>query len=246
MNTHTTRSEKETQNRETLYDLYKNNPIPEDEQLSQLGLFVNRQSLSRILYMDELYQKVIGIPGSIMEFGVRWGQNMSLWTNMRGIYEPFNYTRKIIGFDTFDGFVGTSEKDGAGEIIKEGSYNVTEGYKDYLNRVLCEHEKNCPISHIVKAYTVKGDVSKTLPKYLKENPHTIVSLAYFDFDIYAPTIKSLELIYDLIPIGGVIAFDELNHPMFPGETRAVKDFFDGLGIGLQRSKYSTVQAFVIK
>ena len=39
-----------------------------------------------------------------MEFGVRWGQNLITLNNLRGIYEPFNHSRKIIGFDTFEGF----------------------------------------------------------------------------------------------------------------------------------------------
>ena len=61
-----------------------------------------------------------------MEFGVRWGQNLVTLSNLRGIYEPFNYSRKIIGFDTFEGFPSVHEKDGTHQSIEKGAFNVTE------------------------------------------------------------------------------------------------------------------------
>lgn len=82
------------------FDLYKNSPLPRGEILDNLGLFCRRQSLSRIITMNKLYEMVVNTHGVIMEFGVRWGQNLALFQSFRGMYEPFNYNRKIIGFDT--------------------------------------------------------------------------------------------------------------------------------------------------
>ena len=48
-----------------------------------------------------------------MEFGVEWGSTLSLLIKLRSIHEPYNYSRKIIGFDTFSGFTNkltTEEK----------------------------------------------------------------------------------------------------------------------------------------
>ena len=36
----------------------------------------------------------------VIEFGVRWGANLGLFQSLRGMYEPFNYNRKIVGFET--------------------------------------------------------------------------------------------------------------------------------------------------
>ena len=83
-----------------------------------LGLFLDSKSLSRILFMDYLYKKNIDLQGVVMEFGVRWGQNCSLFSALRGIYEPFNRHRKIIGFDTFTGFPSVSKKDGKTALAK--------------------------------------------------------------------------------------------------------------------------------
>src|SRR5687767_6385427 len=107
----------------------KNCPIPTEELLENLGLFINRRALSRMLFMHELYQQIIQVHGVVMEFGVRWGQNLALFESFRGMYEPFNHYRKIIGFDTFEGFPSVDVKDGRADIASVGAYSVTKGYE---------------------------------------------------------------------------------------------------------------------
>jgi len=76
----------------------------------------------------DLYRRALDVHGVVMEFGVRWGSNLALFQSLRGIYEPYNYTRKIIGFDTFAGFPSVSEQDGDDAVIAPGAYGVSEGY----------------------------------------------------------------------------------------------------------------------
>lgn len=73
-----------------------------------LGLYLTRQTLSLINFVQSLYQMPLPVRGVIMEFGARWGQNMAL----RGMREPFNYTGSIVGFVTFEGFPKISAEDG--------------------------------------------------------------------------------------------------------------------------------------
>ena len=65
------------------------------------SLFASRQEITRVLYYNQIYQNLLNKPGVIMEFGVEYGSTLSLLSKFRGIYEPYNYSRKIIGFDTF-------------------------------------------------------------------------------------------------------------------------------------------------
>ncbi len=44
-----------------------------------------------------------------------------------------------------------------------------------------------------------------------------------DLDIYKPTLDTLKLVVNRIPKGGIIAFDELNHSDYPGETIATME-----------------------
>ena len=189
--------------------MYKNTPLPEDQQLNNLGLFIESKWLSRILFMDFLYKQIVETQGVVMEFGTHWGQNSALFTTLRGIYEPFNRHRKIIGFDTFKGFPSINKNDGDSD---------------------CE-----------------GDASIELEKYLNREKHTVIALAYFDFDLYEPTKRCLELIKDRITKGSIIGFDEVNDPDSPGETLALMETMGLNNIKLKRYKYcSRVSYFEVE
>jgi|APLak6261703504_1056268.scaffolds.fasta_scaffold00952_4 hypothetical protein len=238
-------SEKEVSIRQGLIRNFKECPIPDNEIFSNLSLFMSRQNLSQLLFVNEMYQHIVGVHGVIMEFGVRWGRNMALYESLRGIYEPFNHNRKIIGFDTFEGFPSVNEKDGNSDIIEVGAYSVTRNYDEYLTQILDYHEQESPISHIKKYELVKGDAVSSIEQYLARNPQTIVSLAYFDFDIYEPTVACLNAIKDRLTKGSVIGFDELNHKDYPGETLALKEV---LGLGnyqIRHSKFSPTQSYIV-
>lgn len=183
---------------------------------------LQRQTLSRILYYDKLYRMIVDVPGVICEFGVQWGSTLAQLISLRGIYEPYNYRREIIGFDTFEGFVNTSEERD-GSHLSDGDFGVYDGYEERLDEVLTLHENNCPIPHIKKFKLVKGDVSRTVPEWIEANPHAIVAMAIFDMDIYKPTRDALETILPRLTKGSVLVFDELGSPDFPGETTAVNE-----------------------
>jgi len=238
-------SQNEQNSRNYFFELYKQNKIIDNEQLSNLGVFIKRQEFTKQLFFNEIYKEVVNVHGVIMEFGVRWGQNLVTLNNLRGIYEPYNYSRKIIGFDTFEGFPNVSKKDGGHKIIKKGAFGVTEDYKNYLEDILSYHETEAPLSHIKKNYLIKGDASIELKKYLDQHPETIIAFAYFDFDIYEPTLKCLELIKPFLTKGSILGFDELNDPQFPGETLAVKEVLGLNNIRIQRNKFSGIQSYYV-
>jgi len=238
-------SDQERDLRSEFHELYRNSPIPPAEELATIGLFINRQTLSRILIMHEMYQQVLDVPGVILEFGTRWGQNMALFENFRGMYEPFNHTRKIVGFDTFEGFPSVDPQDGSADIVGEGQLGVTDEYEEYLDRVLAYHEAESPISHLKKHEVIKGDVTETVPEWLDAHPETVIALAYCDLDLYEPTRACLEAIRPRLTKGSVVGFDELNHPEFPGETAAVMEVFGLENIRLRRSRLSTFPSYMV-
>ena len=225
--------------------LFRESPIPDDELLSNLALFISRQNLSRILFMHELYLKALSVHGVVMEFGVRWGQNLALFQNFRGIYEPFNHNRKIIGFDTFSGFPSIHSKDGLSDIARVGAYKTSDKYEESLEAIMNYHESESPISHLKKFEIVKGNAVTELKSYLERNPQTIVAFAYFDFDLYEPTKECLAAIKPHLTKGSVIGFDELNSADFPGETLALQEVFGLENIALYRSSLSPMQSYFV-
>ncbi len=218
---------------ERLARLFRASPVPDDEVLPNLGMFLTSKNLSRILFFHELYKKIVGTHGIVVEFGVRWGQTLSILAALRGIFEPFNRHRKIVGFDTFTGFKGLSDKDGARCQSADGSFSVSPDYETYLGELLDLQEALNPIPHLKKWELVKGDAVETVPRYLGEHPETIISMAVFDFDIYTPTRAALEAIQPHLTKGSILVFDELCDDIFPGETLALQEV---LGINNVRIK----------
>jgi hypothetical protein len=233
----------ENLNRNFIINQLRNSPIPESELINNLGLYLNRQSLSRILFMAELYQKIIEVHGVIMEFGVRWGQNLALFSSLRGMLEPYNYNRKIIGFDTFEGFPSVDKKDGG--FVHKGDYAVVNGYEEILETILTYHESESPISHKKKFELVKGDATVTINDYLMRQPETIIAFAYFDFDIYLPTKKCLDAILPRLTKGSILAFDELNCPQFPGETLALMEVVGLSKFAIKRSPLNPLISYLV-
>ena len=65
-------SNKEAKNRSKLIKLIKDWPNTDELFQRNLGLFINRIGLMRILFMNEMYTKTLDITGDVFEFGCRW------------------------------------------------------------------------------------------------------------------------------------------------------------------------------
>lgn len=176
--------------------------------------------------MDALYRKITDVPGVIMEFGVLHGRHLAAFTALRSIYEPYNSLRRVVGFDTFVGFPDIADVDRVTPSAVEGRFAVPEHEVDHLREVLASHEVDEPFGHTQRSFVVQGDVRETVPQYLEENPETVIALAYFDLDLYEPTRATLDAIRPYLVRGSILAFDELAHPKWPGETIALREFMD--------------------
>lgn len=239
------RSDAQRLHRLELTRLFRERPLPDDELLLNLGLFNRSSMVAKLLFLDEAYRLIKPIPGVIMEFGIWWGNNVVTFENLRAVHEPFNQTRRIIGFDTFAGYANvSSEKDIQSETIKEGAYSVSEGYKPYLDAVMQFHEQENVLGHLGKNETISGDVIDTVPQYFVDHPETIVALACFDLACYEPTKACLEALMPHLVPGSVIMFDELNNAKYPGETVAFKELMGDFKYRIRRSEYFPDRTFL--
>jgi hypothetical protein len=233
----------ESDRRTHMARLLRQSPIPDRELMLNVGLYLTPQTLSRVLFMDHLYRQILETQGIVVEFGCRWGQNTSLFTSLRGIYEPFNRLRKVVGFDTFDGFVSVVSEDG--KHVSAGDYGTVPGYEAHLGQVLAMQERESPLGHLKKHELIKGDATKTFPEFLKRHPQTIVALAYFDFDLYEPTRDCLKELQPFLTKGSVIGFDEVNDETTPGETVALREVF-GLGkYAVKHYRYNARTSYLV-
>jgi hypothetical protein len=220
------------------------------EKMQAFPRFVSRQQQAIYLYKWELFKQILDVHGSIFEFGVYMGSGLFSFANFSSILEPFNYQRKIVGFDTFDGFPDIDTADlksrDPSEKLVPGGFRVGDDLHDQLQRSIEQFDTNRPIGHVQKVELVKGDIMETLPKFISDNPHTLISLLYLDLDLYKPTKLVLELLYDRIVPGGIIAFDELNNQKWPGETTAYLEFFKGRGGSLKKMHFEPLRSYFVK
>ena len=201
--------------------IFEQSKCPAKDKIESFPKYVRRQKIARFLAQYEIFKRQLHIKGSIVECGVHHGSGVMTWAKISSTLEPYNYRRKIIGFDTFAGFPTVSKIDQNRPEVKEGMF--AEGYDVYaeLTEVIKEYDDNRFINQIPKVELVKGDANLTIPQYLKENPHLIISLLFLDFDIYEPTRTALESFLSRMPKGSILAFDEINNQEWPGETVAL-------------------------
>lgn len=229
-------TEEVIKNREKLINLFKTTPLPVEQLMTNLHMYMRSTILAKVLYLNELYEQILKTPGCVFEFGAWWGANMVTFENLRTVYEPYNYTRKIIGFDTFNGYENLSEKD-KGALMINNNYATTQKYEDYLQTLLEYHRHENAMPNKKKYEIIKGDVTKTIKEYLKIHPETIIALAYFDMQVYTPTKVALEAILPYLTKGSVIAMDEINHEDFQGETIAFQEVIGTRNCRLIKSRY---------
>ncbi|MEK9669516.1 MAG: TylF/MycF/NovP-related O-methyltransferase [Gammaproteobacteria bacterium] len=219
--------------------------------LMNFPAFIRRRDVVRFLSHYELFKNVIDLPGCIIELGVSKGTSLLTWGHFMETFCPGDRTRKVFGFDHFQGLQGFTEKDGkifegdkAGKEVGgwKAPQHATEQLVDLFN-------EDCLVPNIERIELVDGDIFETLPKFIHEHPGLRISLLHLDLDLYEPTKFSLELLFDRVIKGGVIVFDEYGLIPWEGEANAVDEFFASRNLEPQIQKHPftvTPSGFLVK
>lgn len=215
-----------------------------DIKLEGFPKYVRRQHLKRFLAMYELFKLALPVKGSVVECGVFRGFGLMSWAKLSTILEPENLTRRIYGFDTFDGFPSLSPRD-ENQHTQTHVGDLRASSYDELLQLIALYDQDRFLGHIPKISLVKGDISLTVPKFVEENPHLLVSLLFIDCDLYEPTKAALRHFLPRMPRGAVLAFDELDNPQWPGETLAMLEETTGRSIALRRMEWDPYISFAI-
>jgi len=194
--------------------------------------------ISKILAHYELYKITQDLPGAIVECGVFKGSSLVRFTSFRDLFgNPFS--KKIIAFDMFGKFPETKyepDKKGRESFIKgAGNESIS---REQLMEVL-EHKG---ISKNVEL--IEGDITKTVPSYLESHPELRISILNLDTDIYEPAVTILENLFPRIIDGGVLILDD--YGTFPGETKAVEEYFKDKNVKIRKFPFCMTPCYVIK
>lgn len=219
-------------------DYFQQSPLPTELKLANFTKYVRRQDISRFLAKNELFKLQLDIPGVIIECGCYAGGGLMTFAQLSSIYEPYNHQRRVYGFDTFSGFPSLADKDrGSDSSWSVGGLHIDDNIVAELKHAIALHDGNRALSHISKTELIVGDATKTIPRFIEENQHIIISLLYLDFDLYAPTKMALETFIERMPKGAILAFDELNTKNFPGETLALLDTLGVKSLHIRKTQF---------
>lgn len=181
------------------------------------GFFLNDdiERLRKFLVREHFFKMSLEIPGDIVEIGVFKGTGIAQLLKLREIFIPAS-NKKVLGFDLF------SKSNVFKETLKDNdnkldTYYTNSGVSmnngiskdDVLHFIDKMKLTNTRMGFNTDIYQlIEGDVTHTIPEYLKNNPGFRISYLYLDLDIDEPTYNSLTMLYDRIVKGGIIVFDE--------------------------------------
>lgn len=226
---------------------FEQSPASIHGKLHHFPKYVARQEMSKLFCRYELFKKILPIHGSVVEIGCCAGSGIFTYAHASSILEPYNYSRKIIGFDTFQGYPQLNEEDQRGNFqvanIQPGSYSA-QGLKEEMEGFMGLFDQNRPLGHLPKIELVEGDVLHTLPQYLKDHPELIVSMLNLDTGLYASTKVALELLLPHMPKGALITFDTVGVRGFPGENLALKECLDLNKYRIERLPFEPARAYL--
>lgn len=212
--------------------------------LANYPRYARRSQVTRFAALYELFKLVLPVKGSVVECGVFRGFSFMTFAQLSAALEPNNLTRRLYGFDTFAGFPSVSDSDSPQETGVAQGHLASDSY-DELVELLKVYDDDRFLGHIPKAKLIKGKVEETIPKFIGENPHLIVSLLFLDLDLYAPTATALRNFLPRMPKGSVLAFDELDNPIWPGETLAALEELNIKNLEIRRFEFDPYISYAI-
>ncbi len=213
---------------ETLRELLRRH-IDEPDLIANLASFGRRMHAMKAIAHYEVFKRIQDMPGDIVECGVYKGASLLGFARLLETFCPGDRTRKVLGFDHFQGLAARSEKDGRPD---ERVGNTAEGwnasgFRDTLFALVDAFNADAFVTSRKRIELVDGDVCDTAPAYVADNPGLRISLLHLDMDLYEPTLAALRAFWPKILTGGMVVLDEYAIREWPGESEALEEFFDG-------------------
>ena len=214
---------------ELLLKHFENYNVSHTEICNNFPIYARRIFLKRFLAHYEFFQKVVDLPGDIVELGVYRGTSLMSWANFLEIRNMGDRQKQVFGFDNFEGFTSMHEKDGKVDASVGKTLSGFNGgaFAVMLEDAISIYDQDRFIPYKPRVKLIKGDIETTVPKFVEDNPGLRICLLHFDCDMYQPTKTGLEHLWPLVVPGGVVLFDEYAIRPWEGESAAVDEFFKG-------------------
>lgn len=201
-------------------------------------LSCDNSRLSKFLAHYELFKMTKDLPGDIVECGVFKGTSFVGFGGFRDLFgNPLR--KKLIGFDTFGKFPETNYEE---DKKYRNKFIAAAGEKSISKEQLLKVLKRKKIRKNIEI--VEGDITKTVPRYIKKNKNLKICLLNLDTDIYEPAVTILQYFWPKIVRRGILILDD--YGVFPGETKAVDDYFKDKNIKILKFSFAKTPCYIVK
>jgi hypothetical protein len=202
--------------------------------------YLERIELSYLYSILNLFREVEKCPGHIVELGVGAGRNAIIFGNLLKSTGQDGSAR-YFGFDTFGSY---TERDLSLESNLNRKKWENNSFK-FVEERLIRHD----LSDVSKL--IEGDIRTTLPDFIsmkadkKSAGHLYCRLVYVDCSAYEPAKVALDLLWDTMVPGGIMAIDQRTQG---GEWKAAIDFCEekGLLVSSQENTHFNSSPLIIR
>lgn len=214
--------------------------IDDPQVIKDLGAFARRMYATRTLAHFEVYKQVATVPGDIVELGVYKGESLLNFARFLEILNPGDRAKRVIGFDHWKGLRNFTAQDGAAlphVDNQEGGWNPEHFHQTLLQLIDLFHQDSF-VPKKARIELVDGDIRESVFEYVKQHPGLRIALLHCDCDLYEPTLAGLQALYPHVVTGGIVLFDEYAIREWPGESKAVDEYFNGRPPKMQKLPWS--------
>jgi len=192
--------------------------------------------LAKALGHYELYKRIVGLPGAVVECGVFKATSLVRWATFREMLES-PLSRPLLGFDIFGAFPRHDDETDNAFAARHDDV-AGQGLSIEQVRAVLAHK------HLRNVELVPGDVVTTVPAYAAAHPELRIALLHIDVDVYKPSKVALNALYERVVPGGILVFDD--YGTVAGETRAVDELVAHYGLHLHKLPFTHTPSFLVK
>lgn len=177
--------------------------------------FMNARLLARYMGLYEMYKATLGLAGHIAEVGVFRGSVSLFFAKLMLLHEPHTITQ-VHGFDWWRE-ASNSDEGGASDIERGPAYDCLEPYDRITQLIEVQGLQRWAVMH-------RLNIVSDLEPFFAEHSHLQFKLVLLDAGEYATVSRSIREFWPRLLPGGIMMFDQFNHEVAPGESRAVREF----------------------
>lgn len=195
---------------------------------------VTVRQLRNFRHYSRAFDRIRQVPGAVVECGVGKGRSLLYFSY---IVQFEGSSRRIWGFDSFEGFPEPKPEDESKRKPKKGDWSgiAPDFILGKLNTAGIRPEwvrDNIRLE--------KGFFDQTLSRY-DQSP---IALLHIDADLYDSYKIVLEKLFPYVVSGGIVLLDEYGEENWPGATQAVDEFLKTRAYTLERDVESKKYYFV--